>query len=105
MARTEPFQGSNRGSNPRGVTMAWFVYIVRCKDNSLYTGITTDLKRRVNEHNHDNLKGAKSLKAKRPVILQYYEIVDTQSSALKREASIKNWKRKNKLKLIENFVP
>ncbi|KKT72531.1 MAG: Endo/excinuclease amino terminal domain protein, partial [Microgenomates group bacterium GW2011_GWA2_44_7] len=53
----------------------WFLYIVRGKDGSLYTGITTDLDRRVLEHNTSNALGAKSLRAKRPVEPVYYEIL------------------------------
>lgn len=80
--------------------MSWYLYIVRCKDDSLYTGITTDLKRRLTEHNTDNQKGAKSLRGKRPVELVYSEEYKTQTEASKREAAIKNWKKKYKLKLI-----
>ena len=81
--------------------MNWYVYIVKCKDDSLYTGITTDLKRRLTEHNSNNLKGAKSLRGKRPVQIVYSEEYETQTEARKREVAIKNWKRKYKLKLIE----
>ena len=80
--------------------MNWYVYIVKCNDDSLYTGITTDLKRRLLEHNTDNLKGAKSLRGKRPVHLVYSEEHKTQFEARKREEAIKNWKRKYKLLLI-----
>ena len=80
--------------------MKWYVYIVLCQDKSLYTGLTTDIIRRVNEHNNSKL-GAKSLRGKRPVELVYKEEFDSQSQARKREAAIKNWKRKSKLQLIE----
>ncbi len=80
--------------------MNWFVYILKCKDNSLYTGITTDFKRRLIEHNTDNLRGAKSLRGKRPVQLVYSEEHKTQTEARKRESAIKNWKRKYKIDLI-----
>ena len=85
--------------------MRWYMYIARCVDNSLYTGITKDLKRRIREHNSDNILGAKSLRHKRPVALVYYELFATQSEAAKRERSIKHWTRKYKLKLIEGFSP
>jgi len=84
-------------------TNKWFVYITKGTDNSLYTGITTDIERRVKEHNTSNLKGAKSLRGKRPVKLVYYETFKTQSEARKKESNIKNWKRINKLKLISKF--
>ncbi len=80
--------------------MKWNVYIVKCKDESLYTGITTNLKRRIIEHNNDDVKGSKSLRGKRPVKLVYYENFETQIEAAKRESAIKNWKRKYKLLLI-----
>ncbi|MBP9716944.1 MAG: GIY-YIG nuclease family protein [Candidatus Levybacteria bacterium] len=81
--------------------MNWHVYIVKCSDESLYTGITTDINRRVIEHNTNNKLGAKSLKGKRPVVLVYSEDYETQSEARKREAAIKQWSRAYKLKLIE----
>lgn len=80
--------------------MNWFVYIVECKNGSLYTGVTTGLKRRLREHNTDNVRGAKSLRGNRPVKLVYSEEYKTQSEALKREAAIKNLRREYKLKLI-----
>ena len=81
--------------------MPWHVYIVKCSDDSLYTGITTDIARRVNEHNTDDKLGAKSLKGKRPVSLVYTEDFANQIEAAKREREIKGWKRKYKLLLIE----
>ncbi|MFH0979738.1 MAG: GIY-YIG nuclease family protein [Candidatus Roizmanbacteria bacterium] len=83
--------------------MDWYLYIVKCSDNSLYTGITTNITRRIYEHNTDNLKGSKSLRGKRPVKLVYKEIFKTQNEARKREVAIKNWKRKYKLQLIEKI--
>jgi putative endonuclease len=84
--------------------MSWYMYIARCADDSLYTGITKDLKRRILEHNSDNRLGAKSLRCKRPVSLVYYEPFADQSEAAKRETAIKKWTRKYKLKLIEGFT-
>ena len=80
------------------------MYIVRCQDDSLYTGITTDLKRRVKEHNTDNRLGAKSVRYRRPVVLVYFENFETRTEAAERERSIKHWTRKYKLKLIEGFT-
>ena len=84
--------------------MDWHVYIVKCSDESLYTGITTDIDRRIIEHNTNGKLGAKSLRGKRPVKLIYSESYDTQSEARKREAAIKHWKRKYKLKLVEKLI-
>ena len=81
----------------------WYLYIVKCADDSLYTGITTSLQRRLLEHNTNNRLGAKSLRGKRPVSLVYYEVFATGAEAAKRERLIKRWTRKYKLKLIEKF--
>ncbi len=77
----------------------WYVYIVLCADQSLYTGITKDPTRRVKEHN-TSAKGAKSLRFKRPVELVYSEIYPTHQEAARREREIKTWKRSVKLQLI-----
>jgi putative endonuclease len=81
--------------------MIWNLYIVICKDKSLYTGITIDINRRIKEHN--NGKGAKSLLGKLPVKLVYTEEFNNQSDAMKREREIKSWKREKKLKLISGL--
>ncbi|PCI29982.1 endonuclease [Candidatus Wolfebacteria bacterium] len=80
--------------------MSHFVYILKCADDTLYTGYTTDIERRVIEHNED-IKGAKYTKARRPVKLVYYESFDSRSDATKREAEIKRLTRKGKLELIK----
>jgi len=76
------------------------VYIVECSDKSLYTGITNDLKRRLDTHNKG--LGAKYTKYRRPVMIRYGEPHDTQGAALTREAAIKSLDRKAKLALISN---
>jgi putative endonuclease len=75
--------------------MNWFVYMLRCADNTLYTGITTDIQRRVSEHNREQA-GAKYTRAKRPVRLVYHESFQNRSQALKREAAIKKLSKKQK---------
>lgn len=77
-----------------------YVYIVRCRDGSLYTGYTTDVNRRVWEHNYGS-KGAKYTRSRRPVTLVYSESYSTRSEAMKREYAIKHLSRADKLKLIE----
>ena len=77
----------------------WYVYIVRCSDKSLYTGITVDLDRRVLEHNTSN-KGAKYTRPRRPVQLVYSETHEDRSSASKRESVIKKLSRSDKLTLL-----
>lgn len=78
--------------------MTWIVYIVECRDRSLYTGITNDLERRLVEHGKGT--GAKYTKTRRPVRLRYTETHGTKSDALKREAAIKSLSRTDKLALI-----
>ena len=78
----------------------WFVYIVRCADDSLYTGITKDVDRRIHEHNSDNKLGAKYTKARRPVALVYQEACESRSTATKREYEIRQLSRKEKKLLL-----
>ncbi len=80
--------------------MLYTLYILRCSDNTLYTGITTDVVRRLIEHNSSNL-GAKYTNARRPCILVHSEGGYTHSEALKREIVIKKMKREEKQKLIQ----
>ena len=82
--------------------MSYFVYILECSDKSLYTGITTDVKKRLDEHNSSE-KGAKYTKARRPVKLIYFEESQDRSSASKREYEIKKLSRSKKLQLIQGY--
>jgi len=79
----------------------YYVYILECADKTLYTGYTTDLDKRIKNHNESKV-GAKYTKARRPVALKYSEKLATLSEALKREIEIKNLTRKEKLKLIKD---
>ncbi|WP_271273603.1 GIY-YIG nuclease family protein [Aliamphritea hakodatensis] len=81
-------------------TDTWFVYILECADHTLYTGVTTDLQRRLNEHNHNDRLGAKYTRVRRPVSLQYHEPCTGRSHACQREAAIKKLSRRAKLRLI-----
>lgn len=76
-----------------------YTYILKCKDDSLYTGWTNDLKKRITSHNAG--KGAKYTKARRPVELVYYEEFQTREEAMKREYVIKQLSRKEKEALIK----
>lgn len=78
----------------------WFVYIVCCADNTLYTGIAKDVARRVVEHNSNNLLGASYTRARRPVRLVYEEAAQTRSAAARREYEIKQLTRAGKEALI-----
>ena len=64
----------------------WYLYVVRCGDDTLYTGITTNLARRLNEHNTSK-RGAKYTKTRRPINLVYYELYQSRSSAQKAKTT------------------
>lgn len=76
----------------------WFVYILRCADDTLYTGITNHLQRRLNAHNSGT--ASKYTRSRRPVAMVYQEEVDTKSEALRRELQIKAMSRQNKEALL-----
>ena len=76
-----------------------YTYMVRCRDDSLYTGWTNHLEKRVEDHNSGH--GAKYTKSRRPVELVYYEQFETKEEAMRREWEIKQLTRKQKEKLLE----
>lgn len=76
----------------------WYLYILRCRDGSLYTGITTDVEKRLETHRAG--KGAKYTRGRGPLVLVYREECGTHSEALKRELEIKALPRERKQKLI-----
>ena len=78
----------------------WFVYIVRCADDTLYTGIAKDVTRRIEEHNSNNVLAASYTRARRPVALVHREAVKTRSAAARREYEIKQMTRLEKEYLI-----
>lgn len=80
--------------------MIWYVYIIRCADRSLYTGITTDVARRFEEHSSGSPKSAKYLRGRTPLELVYSCEVGTRSEALIEERRIKQLSRADKLKLL-----
>lgn len=79
----------------------YFLYILECADTTLYTGITTDLERRISEHNSSDL-WAKYTHARRPVKLVYFEQLENRSEASKRELQVKKMTKKQKNELIKN---
>ena len=81
--------------------MTTYTYILKCSDNTLYTGWTTDLKKRLKTHNQG--KGAKYTRSRRPVALCYYEAFETKPEALRREAAFKRMTRAEKLALCAGF--
>ncbi|MEG2085115.1 MAG: GIY-YIG nuclease family protein [Clostridia bacterium] len=79
--------------------MKFYIYLLRCADDTLYCGFTNNVEARVRAHNES--KGAKYTKARLPVKLVYTEEYETKSQALKREIAIKKMTRQEKLTLIE----
>jgi putative endonuclease len=79
--------------------MKWFVYILKCRDNSLYTGIAIDPKKRFEQHISG--KGGRYTRSHRPVKIVYLEKLSNRSKALKREAQIKKMARVKKAALIK----
>jgi len=85
-------------------SVPWYVYIIQAADGSLYTGITTDVERRFNEHlnsRQSGSKGAKYFQGRKPEKIVYVEEGHDRSSASKREAEIKKLRREQKLTLIK----
>ena len=79
---------------------SWYVYLLKCADDSLYTGITTDTVRRVRQHNGELVGGARYTRPRRPVELVWQEQHADRSSASKRECAIKALSLKEKRRLI-----
>lgn len=80
---------------------AWFVYLVRCSDDSFYTGVTTDLARRLRQHNGEISGGAGYTRGRRPVDLVWSEACVNRSDAQKREYAVRRSPRSTKLRLGE----
>lgn len=80
----------------------WFFYIVRCKDNSLYSGMTNDLDVRIKKHNEGT--GAKYTSSRRPVTLIHSERYKNASEAKKRELEVKRWPKIKKEQLVEDLL-
>ena len=79
-----------------------YVYILKCSDNTLYTGWITSLEKRIKAHNSG--KGAKYTRARLPVEIVYFEEFEDKKDAMKREYAIKQLSRQEKLKLIGSFI-
>ncbi len=76
----------------------WYLYILRLSDGSLYTGITKDVERRIEQHEEG--KGSKYVRSRLPCNLVYIEEMENRSEALRREAEIKKWSKKKKEELV-----
>ena len=82
----------------------WSLYIVRCNNGSLYTGITTDVERRFNEHQSSSIKSAKYLRGKGPLTLVFREVIGNRSEASIAEARVKKLSRTEKDSLIKGSL-
>lgn len=80
----------------------WYLYVVRCANGHLYTGVTTNVARRFSEHQSGGIKSAKYLRGKGPLTLMYQEQVGSHGDALRREIAVKKLSRSQKLALIES---
>ncbi len=94
---TEPATSKPAKTNP----VQWYVYVLRCADNSLYTGVALDVDKRLDEHNGIAKNGAKYTHARRPVELVYQEPAASRSDACKREYVIRHLKKSQKENLIK----
>ncbi len=91
-------KGEFRPSGATGGVRKYFVYILTCADGTLYTGITTDPTRRLEEHNRGS--GSKYTRGRGPMRISHLEQYDTKGRALSREAELKKMRRKGKLEVI-----
>lgn len=89
-------------TSEREQVSTWYLYLIRCANGHLYTGITTDVARRFNEHQSSSPKAAKYLRGKGPLTLMYQEMVGSRGDALRREIAVKKLSRAQKLALIES---
>lgn len=92
---------SNSAADAVGSNGPWFLYMVECKDGSLYTGITNDIERRLNQHNDGT--GARYTRSRRPVKIRYRETCGDRSTALMRECAVRLLSPKEKWALIAKF--
>lgn len=80
----------------------WYVYILLCKDGSLYTGCSNNIEQRFSDHK--NGKGGHYTRSHKPIKLVYQESFETQSEVLKREGQIKGWNREKKIRILKLLV-
>ena len=99
--QTFPGSSIDMGEAEFGSPAGWFTYILECSGGSYYTGVTTDLKTRVDRHNSG--KGAKYTRARRPVVLVYFEPYLDEKNARRRERELKGWRRGKKERLVRGF--
>ena len=82
----------------------WYVYLLRCGDGSLYTGVARDLQRRLQQHNGELAGGSRYTRGRRPVELLWSDTAPDRSAAQRREVSIKKLRREEKMRLLQPQV-
>lgn len=92
---------TDSGPKSYGADGPWFLYMVECRDGSLYTGITNDLARRLQQHNDGT--AARYTRSRRPVRIRYQERCESRSAALVRECAVRLLAPKDKWALIEEY--
>jgi len=97
--------GSRSTSRKSGEAAPWHVYLVRCRDSALYTGIATDVPRRLAEHAGDDGRGSKYLRGKGPLRLVYVRQIGPKSLALRVESLVKRLSKARKEALVEQRLP
>jgi putative endonuclease len=84
------------------IILDWYVYMIRCRGGSLYTGITTDVARRLEEHEGNRRKGSKYLRGRKPLVLAFQRKLGTRRLALRVESKIKKLKKAQKEEIIRS---
>ncbi|GMQ90379.1 MAG: GIY-YIG nuclease family protein [Gammaproteobacteria bacterium] len=82
----------------------WYVYMLKCSDDTLYTGIAKDIAKRTYEHNHDDARGSRYTRVRRPVRLAYQEPAHSRSEATQRELQIRRLGKEQKEALVRKYA-
>ena len=101
--QSKKLKENTAGTSSTKAASGWYIYILRCADNTLYTGITTDVDKRIKQHNGIDKKGAKYTRNRQPVELVYQENSSSRSHASKREHLIKSLKKIQKEHLVDIY--
>jgi putative endonuclease len=84
--------------------MSWYTYVVECSDGTFYTGVTTDVERRINEHNEDDRLASRYVRGRRPVRLYWHSVPSQKAEAYRLERQIKQMSHEEKTHIAENMV-
>ena len=101
--RKYPTDSRPATSETHQVVAEWYVYMVQCADGTVYTGVTTDLSRRISQHNGALAGGARYTRSRRPVVLVWSAACTSRSAAQKEELAVRRLSRQKKMALIEQY--